>query len=44
MDQPTAEEALRRLEPLVGEWTLEARPPDGRTWETDFDLTYRKVR
>ena len=24
MDQPTAEQALRRLEPLVGEWTLEA--------------------
>jgi hypothetical protein len=29
MDQPTAEEALKRLEPLVGEWTLEAKPPDG---------------
>ena len=27
MDQPTAEEALKRLEPLVGEWTLEAKPP-----------------
>ena len=88
MDQPTAQEALKRLEPLVGEWTLEARPPDGppwpgearatiewhdsgahlvqrftatisddgdtitgrwekapdgRTWETDFHLTYRKA-
>ena len=31
MDQPTAGEALKRLEPLVGEWTLEAKPPDGRT-------------
>ena len=29
MDQPTAGEALKRLEPLVGEWILEARPPDG---------------
>jgi len=29
MDQPTAEEALKRLEPLVGEWVLEAKPPDG---------------
>jgi len=32
MDQPTAEEALRRLEPLVGEWTFEAMWPDGRQW------------
>jgi hypothetical protein len=32
MDQPTAERALKRLEPLVGEWTLEARPPDGEPW------------
>ena len=27
MDQPTAEEALERLEPLVGEWTP---PPNFR--------------
>jgi hypothetical protein len=32
MDQPTAEEALRALEPLVGEWTLEASPPGGEPW------------
>jgi hypothetical protein len=32
MDQPTAHEALRELEPLVGEWTLEARWPDGEVW------------
>ena len=32
MDQPTAEQALRRLEPLVGEWALEARWPDGNPW------------
>jgi hypothetical protein len=32
MDQPTAEEALRELEPLVGEWTLEATWPDGTQW------------
>ena len=25
MDQPTAEQALRELEPLVGEWTMEAK-------------------
>jgi hypothetical protein len=32
VDQPTAEQALRKLEPLVGEWTLEARWPDGTPW------------
>ncbi len=32
MDQPTAERALRRLEPLVGEWTLEAVGADGTPW------------
>ncbi len=32
MDQPTAEDALRRFDPLVGEWTLEATPPGGDPW------------
>ena len=32
MDQPTAGEALSRLEPLLCEWTLEARPPEGAPW------------
>ena len=32
MDQPFAEEALKRLEPLVGEWILEAKPPEGPPW------------
>ncbi|MDN5851653.1 MAG: hypothetical protein L0K86_02190 [Actinomycetia bacterium] len=32
MDQPTAEAALKRLEPLVGEWILEAGPPGGPPW------------
>jgi hypothetical protein len=32
MDQPTAEQALSRLEPLVGEWTLEATWPNGEPW------------
>ena len=27
MEQPTAEEALAKLEPLIGEWTMEATPP-----------------
>lgn len=29
MDQPTAGQALRQLESLVGQWTVEARFPDG---------------
>ena len=32
MDQPTAENALKALEPLVGEWILEAIPPGGEPW------------
>ena len=32
MDQPTAQQALQKLEPLVGEWILEARPPGGEAW------------
>jgi hypothetical protein len=29
MDQPTAEDALRALEPLVGEWSVQMVPPGG---------------
>jgi hypothetical protein len=32
MSQPTAESPLGELEILVGEWTLEARPPGGEPW------------
>jgi hypothetical protein len=32
VEQPTAGEALRALEPLVGEWTVEAKGPDGQAW------------
>jgi hypothetical protein len=32
MDQPTAEQALRALDVLVGEWTMEATPPGGPPW------------
>lgn len=32
MDQPTAEAALKKLEPLVGEWSLEAHGADGERW------------
>jgi hypothetical protein len=39
MDQPTAERALRELEPLVGQWTLQATWPSGETWpgRTSFE-------
>jgi hypothetical protein len=32
MEQPTAEQALRALELLVGEWAVEAKGPDGQAW------------
>jgi hypothetical protein len=32
VDQPTAQTALKKLEPLVGAWILEARPPGGEPW------------
>jgi hypothetical protein len=32
MDQPIADEALKKLEPLVGDWILEAGPPGGEPW------------
>src|SRR6516162_460275 len=32
IDQPRAEDALKKLEPLVGEWILEAASPDGEPW------------
>ena len=32
MDQPTAEKALKELQVLVGEWTMEATPPGGEPW------------
>jgi hypothetical protein len=32
IDQPTAEDALKRLEPLLGEWALGASSRDGERW------------
>jgi hypothetical protein len=40
MDQPTAEQALRRLEPLVGEWTFEAKWPSGKPWPGGGRVTF----
>ena len=40
MDQPTAEHALAELEPLIGEWTLEATPPGGEPWPGEAGATF----
>jgi len=40
MDQPTAEQALRELEPLVGEWTMEAKWPNGEQWQGGGRVTF----
>ena len=32
VDQLGAEDALRKLDPLVGDWDLEASPPGGEPW------------
>jgi hypothetical protein len=40
MEQPTAEKALERLAPLVGEWTLEAIPPSGEPWPGKAGATF----
>jgi hypothetical protein len=40
MDQPTAEQALRELQTLVGEWTVEARWPGGEPWPGGGRVTF----
>ena len=40
MDQPTAEAALKQLEPLIGQWTMEARPPDGDPWPGEARVSF----
>jgi hypothetical protein len=40
MDQPTAEEALKELEVLVGTWKVTATPPGGEPWPGDAEITY----
>ncbi len=42
MDQPTAEDALKLLEPLVGEWTMHAQPPGGEPWPGEGSLRGRR--
>jgi hypothetical protein len=40
LDQPTAEEALRELEVLVGVWSMEATPPGGEPWPGRAQATF----
>ena len=40
MDQITAERALRQLEPLVGEWSMEARSANGEPWPGGGRMTF----
>ena len=41
IDQPTAQDALKRLEPLLGEWALEATSPDGDRWPGEGRATFQ---
>ena len=40
MKQPTAEQALRQLNPLVGEWTFNATAADGTPWPGGGRITF----
>ena len=40
MDQQTAEQALSQLGPLIGEWVVEAKWPDGQAWPGDGRVTF----
>jgi hypothetical protein len=40
IDQPTAEQALKDLEVLVGEWSMQATPPGGEPWPGEATTTF----
>ena len=40
IDQPTAEQALKKLEPLLGEWALKASSPGGEPWPGEARATF----
>ena len=40
MEQTTAEEALQKLEPLLGEWRVTASPPGGPPWPGEGQTTF----
>ena len=41
VDQPSAEEALKRLEGLLGEWALKATSPDGEPWPGEARASFQ---
>ena len=40
MEQTTAEKALKKLEPLIGEWRMTATPPGGQPWPGEGRATF----
>ena len=40
IDQPTAENSLKELEVLVGEWSQQATPPGGDPWPGEAKATF----
>ncbi|MGH7643903.1 MAG: hypothetical protein ACREN7_02050 [Candidatus Dormibacteria bacterium] len=40
MEQPVADAALLALEPLVGEWAVVAKGPDGQAWPGEGAATF----
>jgi hypothetical protein len=44
IDQPTADDALKELEVLIGEWTMEAIPPGGEPWPGEARTTFEWMK
>ncbi|MFJ1460600.1 hypothetical protein [Nocardia wallacei] len=44
MNQSTNDSARKRLEVLVGEWTMQAGPPDGPPWPGSGRVTFDWLR
>lgn len=42
MGQPSTEQAPRALELLVGEWTVEAKGPDGQAWPGEGRASFQR--
>jgi hypothetical protein len=40
INQPTAEQALKELEVLVGKWSQQATPPGGEPWPGEAAVTF----
>jgi hypothetical protein len=44
INQPTAEQALKQLEVLVGEWSQTATPPGGEPWPGEAKTTFEWLK